>query len=46
MARDLGIDRLGFTDASVLYRARVALDDRVARGLSDTMGFTFRNPER
>ncbi|NDA78314.1 MAG: tRNA epoxyqueuosine(34) reductase QueG [Actinobacteria bacterium] len=46
MARDLGIDRLGFTDASVLHRARVALDDRVARGLSDTMGFTFRNPER
>jgi epoxyqueuosine reductase len=46
MARELGLDRVGFTDATVLERARVALHDRVDRGLSDTMGFTFRNPER
>ncbi len=46
MARELGLDRIGFTDASVLERARVALHDRNDRGLSDTMGFTFRNPER
>lgn len=46
MARGLGLDRIGFTDASVLDRARVALHDRKDRGLSDTMGFTFRNPER
>ena len=46
MARALGLDRIGFTDASVLERARVALHDRKDRGLSDTMGFTFRNPER
>lgn len=46
MARELGLGRVGFTDATVLERARVALHDRVDRGLSDTMGFTFRNPER
>lgn len=46
MAHELGLDRVGFTDAAVLERARVALHDRVDRGLSDTMGFTFRNPER
>lgn len=46
MARELGLDRIGFTDASVLERARVSLHDRNDRGLSDTMGFTFRNPER
>lgn len=46
MARELGLDRVGFTDATVLERARVALHDRVDRGLSDSMGFTFRNPER
>jgi epoxyqueuosine reductase len=46
MGRDLGLDRLGFTDAAVLDRARAHLHDRKDRGLSDTMGFTFRNPER
>jgi len=45
-ARDLGLDRVGVTDASPLSRARVAIDDRKARGLSDTMGFTYRNPSR
>ena len=45
-ARELGLDRVGGTDASPLSRARVAIDDRKARGLSDTMGFTYRNPSR
>ena len=45
-ARELGLDRIGVTDASPLSRARVAIDDRKARGLSDTMGFTYRNPSR
>ena len=45
-ARELGLDRVGVTDASPLSRARVAIDDRNARGLSDTMGFTYRNPSR
>lgn len=46
MGQRLGLDRMGVTDASVLTRARHALLDRRDRGLSDTMGFTFRNPER
>ncbi|MFM8562759.1 MAG: tRNA epoxyqueuosine(34) reductase QueG [Acidimicrobiia bacterium] len=46
MAAELGLDRVGFTDATVLDRARVAIDDRVARGLSDSMGFTFRDSIR
>lgn len=45
-ARSLGLDRVGVTHAGVLERARVALVDRRERGLSDTMGFTFRDPER
>ena len=45
-ARELGLDRVGVTDAAPLSRARVAIDDRNARGLSDTMGFTYRNPSR
>jgi len=45
-ARELGLDRVGVTDASPLSRARVAIDDRKARGLSDTMGFTYRNSSR
>ena len=36
-ARELGLDRVGVTDAAPLSRARVAIDDRKARGLSDTM---------
>jgi epoxyqueuosine reductase len=45
-ARDVGLDRVGVTDASPLSRARIAIDDRNSRGLSDTMGFTYRNPSR
>lgn len=45
-ARSLGLDRVGVTHAGILDRARVALVDRRERGLSDTMGFTFRDPIR
>ena len=45
-ARSLGLDRVGVTHAGILERARVALVDRRDRGLSDTMGFTFRDPIR
>lgn len=41
-----GLDRIGFCDASILERARRELHRRKAAGLSDTMQFTFRNPER
>jgi len=43
---EAGLDRFGVTDASVLDRARAAIDHRLTTGLADTMGFTFRNPER
>ncbi len=45
-ARSRGLDRVGITHAGILERSRVALVDRRDRGLSDTMGFTFRDPER
>lgn len=41
-----GLDRIGVCDASILERARTELHRRKAAGLSDTMQFTFRNPER
>ncbi|TEX44974.1 MAG: tRNA epoxyqueuosine(34) reductase QueG [Acidimicrobiales bacterium mtb01] len=45
-ARSLGLDRVGVTHTGILERSRVALVDRRVRGLSDTMGFTFRDPIR
>lgn len=45
-ARSRGLDRVGVTHAGILERSRVALVDRRERGLADTMGFTFRDPER
>lgn len=45
-ARSRGLDRVGVTHAGRLERSRVALVDRRERGLADTMGFTFRDPER
>lgn len=45
-ARELGLHRIGVTDASVLGRARPELERRRSEGLSDTMGFTFRDPVR
>ena len=41
-----GLHRVGFTTAEPLLRARKALVDREARGLRDTMQFTYRNPVR
>ena len=41
-----GLHRIGFTTAEPLLRAREALVEREARGLRDTMQFTYRNPIR
>ncbi len=41
-----GLHRVGIAPAAPLSRARQALHDRSERGLSDTMQFTYRNPER
>ncbi|MEN9801905.1 MAG: tRNA epoxyqueuosine(34) reductase QueG [Actinomycetota bacterium] len=41
-----GLDRIGVCDASILERTRAELHRRKSAGLSDTMQFTFRNPER
>lgn len=41
-----GLDRFGVCDAAVLERARRELHRRKSEGLSDTMQFTFRNPDR
>ena len=44
--RSVGLDRVGICDASVLDRARAEIKRRRDLGLSDTMQFTFRNPDR
>ena len=41
-----GLHRVGIAPASVMSRARDALINRKHSGLSDTMQFTYRNPER
>lgn len=41
-----GLHSLGVCDASILLRARAELLRRRSLGLSDTMQFTYRNPER
>jgi len=46
IGRAAGLDRVGIAPARRFERARQAIEDRNARGLSDTMQFTFRNPER
>ena len=46
VGRTAGLDRVGIAPARRFERARQAIEDRNARGLSDTMQFTFRNPER
>ena len=46
IGRAAGLDRVGIAPARRFDRARRALDDRNARGLADTMQFTFRHPER
>jgi epoxyqueuosine reductase len=46
IGRAAGLDRVGVAPARRFDRARAAIVDRNSRGLSDTMQFTFRNPER
>ena len=41
-----GLARVGIAPATVMSRARNAILSRKQLGLSDTMQFTFRNPER
>jgi epoxyqueuosine reductase len=41
-----GLAAVGITTATVFEETRVVLHDRKRRGLSDTMQFTYRNPER
>ncbi len=46
LTEPFGITHTGVAPAGVLSRARVAIDDRLRRGLADGMQFTFRNPSR
>lgn len=46
LVRDAGADRVGITTADPLLRARQAIEERIATGMSDDMQFTFRNAER
>jgi epoxyqueuosine reductase len=41
-----GLDHIGVAPAGVMERARAALLARKQAGLSDSMEFTYRNPER
>ena len=44
--QEAGADRVGVTTAAPLTQTRVAIEQRVASGMADTMQFTFRNPVR
>lgn len=46
LALSSGLDSVGVCDASILDRARAELLRRKDSGLSDTMQFTYRNPQR
>ncbi|MHB1090448.1 MAG: tRNA epoxyqueuosine(34) reductase QueG [Ilumatobacteraceae bacterium] len=46
VGRQAGLHRVGIAPASKMSRAHAALTTRKLGGLSDTMQFTFRNPER
>lgn len=46
IAHESGLDRVGICDAEILDRARRELHRRKSEGLSDTMQFTYRNPNR
>lgn len=46
LVEPFGISHTGVTTADVLADARAAIEDRVARGLTDGMQFTFKNPAR
>lgn len=46
LTRPFDVSHTGVAPAAVLTRARAAIDDRIARDLTDGMQFTFRNPAR
>ena len=46
LVQEAGADRVGVTSAEPLLRARAAIQSRITNGHTDTMQFTFRNPER
>jgi epoxyqueuosine reductase len=46
LGRDAGLKFLAVAPATVMTRAREVLISRKQAGLSDTMHFTYRNPER
>ncbi len=46
LAHVTGLDSIGFASTEVLEPARTVLHSRKARGLSATMNFTYRNPDR
>ncbi|MCU1367685.1 MAG: hypothetical protein JWN39_3324 [Ilumatobacteraceae bacterium] len=46
LALRCGLDRVGIAPATVMERARTALEARKVAGLHDTMEFTYRNPVR
>ena len=46
VARRAGLHHVGVADASPMHDVRVILEERKARGLHDTMAFTYRNPAR
>ncbi len=46
LAYSAGLDSIGFASTEVLEPARTVLHSRKARGLSATMNFTYRNPDR
>ncbi len=46
LAHSAGLDSIGFASTEVLEPARTVLHSRKARGLSASMNFTYRNPDR
>lgn len=46
IGRRCGLDHIGIAPAAVMERARDALVSRKQAGLSDSMEFTYRNPDR
>lgn len=46
LGRRCGLDHIGIAPAAVMERAREALVSRKQAGLSDSMEFTYRNPDR
>ena len=46
VGRDAGCDAIGIARAEVFFEARAELERRKAEGLSDDMGFTYRNIAR